>query len=105
MGNLTHFFHLFPSHHRQPIIQIYELNTFNMPMQEYLIGRIVAVPSFMRAILPALESAYFRRIQSSLKVLVLSGETFHLSLWKILVKILPQTAILNLYGSTEVGFC
>ncbi|XP_019187640.1 PREDICTED: putative acyl-activating enzyme 19 isoform X1 [Ipomoea nil] len=72
-------------------------------LQEYLIGRIVAVPSFMRAILPALESAYFRRIQSSLKVLVLSGETFHLSLWKILVKILPQTAILNLYGSTEVS--
>lgn len=73
-----------------------------MPMQEYLIGRITAVPSFMRAILPALETAYVRRIQSSLKVLVLSGETFHLSLWKILVKILPQTTILNLYGSTEV---
>ncbi|VFR02426.1 unnamed protein product [Cuscuta campestris] len=72
-------------------------------LQDYLIGRIIAVPSFMRAILPALESAHFRTIQSSLKVLVLSGEILHLSLWKVLVMLLPRTAILNLYGSTEVS--
>ncbi|CAH9147879.1 unnamed protein product [Cuscuta epithymum] len=72
-------------------------------LKDYSISRIIAVPSFMRAIIPTLESLYFRRIQSSLKVLVLSGETLHLSMLKILVELLPRTTILNLYGSTEVS--
>jgi hypothetical protein len=42
------------------------------------------------------------RVESSLKLLVLSGETFPFSLWEMLSTILPKTTILNLYGSTEV---
>lgn len=41
-----------------------------------------------------------------MKLLVLSGEIFHLSLWNKLSELLPKTTILNLYGSTEVtGDC
>ncbi|XP_012852882.1 PREDICTED: putative acyl-activating enzyme 19 [Erythranthe guttata] len=75
-------------------------------LQGYLINRLVAVPSLIRAILPSLQSRRFRRIQYSLKLLVLSGEVLHLSLCKTLLKLLPQTSVLNLYGSTEVtGDC
>ncbi|THG16073.1 hypothetical protein TEA_005608 [Camellia sinensis var. sinensis] len=57
----------------------------------------------MRVILPALQSPYNMRVQSSLKMLVLSGEVFPMSLWEMLYKLLPKTTILNLYGSTEVS--
>lgn len=74
-------------------------------LQEYSISRLVAVPSLIRAILPALHNMHYPTIQISLKLLVLSGEIFDISLWKILVKLLPQTSVLNIYGSTEVNFC
>ncbi|KAL2514087.1 putative acyl-activating enzyme 19 [Forsythia ovata] len=75
-------------------------------LQGYFINRLVAVPSLMRAILPALQSLYYARVQGSLKLIVLSGEVVHLSLWEMLVKLLPHTSVLNLYGSTEVtGDC
>lgn len=60
------------------------------------------MPSLMRAILPCLQSPSFATIQDSLKLLVLSGEVLHHSLCNMLLKLLPQTLILNLYGSTEV---
>ncbi|KAL0339192.1 UNVERIFIED_CONTAM: putative acyl-activating enzyme 19 [Sesamum angustifolium] len=69
----------------------------------YFINRLVAVPSLMRAIIPSLQSPSSVVIQDSLKLLVLSGEVLHLSLCKMLLKLLPQTLILNLYGSTEVS--
>ncbi|KAL0410910.1 UNVERIFIED_CONTAM: putative acyl-activating enzyme 19 [Sesamum latifolium] len=72
-------------------------------LQGYFINRLVAVPSLMRAIIPSLQSPSSVVIQDSLKLLVLSGEVLHLSLCKILLKLLPQTSILNLYGSTEVS--
>lgn len=56
----------------------------------------------MRTILPGLQTHAGMRIESSLKLLVLSGETFPLTLWEMLSTILPKTSILNLYGSTEV---
>lgn len=56
----------------------------------------------MRAILPALQSQSSRGIPSSLKLLVLSGEVLPLSLLDKLAKLLPETSILNIYGSTEV---
>ncbi|KAK1401403.1 putative acyl-activating enzyme 19 [Heracleum sosnowskyi] len=72
----------------------------------YSIARLVAVPSLMRIILPTLESPRIVSIQDSMKLLVLSGEIFHLSLWNKLSELLPKTTILNLYGSTEVtGDC
>ncbi|KAL7238340.1 hypothetical protein ACSBR2_004443 [Camellia fascicularis] len=72
-------------------------------LQAYSINRLIAVPSLMRVILPALQSPYNMRVQSSLKMLVLSGEVFPMSLWEMLYKLLPKTTILNLYGSTEVS--
>ncbi|XP_050280846.1 putative acyl-activating enzyme 19 isoform X3 [Quercus robur] len=72
-------------------------------LQAYSISRLTAVPSLMRLILPALQSQRNRAIASSLKVLVLSGEVLPLSLWDMLSKFLPETTILNLYGSTEVS--
>ncbi|KAJ9131836.1 hypothetical protein P3X46_034748 [Hevea brasiliensis] len=73
-------------------------------LQAYCINRLIAVPSLMRAILPALQSHQYKmQIQDSLKLLVLSGEVFPLSLWDVLSNLLPRTSILNLYGSTEVS--
>ncbi|XP_076922806.1 putative acyl-activating enzyme 19 [Bidens hawaiensis] len=72
-------------------------------LQDYSINRLVAVPSLMRILLPTLQSSHIISIQSSLKLLILSGEILHLSLWKSLTKLLPHTDILNLYGSTEVS--
>lgn len=56
----------------------------------------------MRAILPALRNQSDGGIPSTLKLLVLSGEVLPLSLWDMLSKLLPETSILNIYGSTEV---
>ncbi|KAG9150683.1 hypothetical protein Leryth_008162 [Lithospermum erythrorhizon] len=72
-------------------------------LQAYAINRFIAVPSLMRAILPVMQDPLYRRIQSSLKLLVLSGEIFHITLWQKLVDLLPNTVILNFYGSTEVA--
>lgn len=71
-------------------------------LQEYSINRLVAVPSLMRILLPTLQSSFNTTIPTSLKLLVLSGEVLHLSLCNSLIKLLPNTTILNLYGSTEV---
>ncbi|CAI9103348.1 OLC1v1001811C1 [Oldenlandia corymbosa var. corymbosa] len=72
-------------------------------LQMYAVSRLVAVPSLMRTVLLPLQSPNYARLQSNLKVLVLSGEVFHLSLCETLMKLLPHTAVLNLYGSTEVS--
>jgi len=56
----------------------------------------------MRTILPGLQTHANMLVENSLKLLVLSGETFPLTLWEMLSTILPKTSILNLYGSTEV---
>ncbi|KZV48801.1 acyl-activating enzyme 19-like, partial [Dorcoceras hygrometricum] len=75
-------------------------------LKGYFINKLVAVPSLIRAILPDLQSPHYMMVQNSLKLLVLSGEVFHVSLCETLMKLLPQTSILNLYGSTEVtGDC
>ncbi|KAL6565778.1 hypothetical protein OROHE_004833 [Orobanche hederae] len=68
----------------------------------YFINRFVAVPSLMRAILPSLQSPCSKTIQASLRLLILSGEVLQLSLRMMLLELLPQTSILNLYGSTEI---
>ncbi|KAL8204386.1 hypothetical protein R6Q57_010009 [Mikania cordata] len=72
-------------------------------LQDYSINKLVAVPSLMRLLLPNLQSSPIMTIQNSLKLLILSGEILHLSLWNSLTKVLPNTTILNLYGSTEVS--
>ncbi|XP_027907269.1 putative acyl-activating enzyme 19 isoform X1 [Vigna unguiculata] len=72
-------------------------------LQAYFINRLTAVPSLMKTILPGLKTNANMAVENSLKLLVLSGETFSLTLWEILSTILPKTSILNLYGSTEVS--
>ncbi|CAN1765498.1 Putative acyl-activating enzyme 19 [Linum perenne] len=72
-------------------------------LQAYSVNRLTAVPSLMKAIVPALENDHELRMQSSLKLLILSGEVFPLPLWDTLSKLLSKTSILNIYGSTEVS--
>ncbi|CAN6486605.1 unnamed protein product [Victoria cruziana] len=72
-------------------------------VKAYSITRLTAVPSLIRMVLPALSSSQGKQILEGLKVLVLSGEVFPLSLWYTLQRLLPTTTILNLYGSTEVS--
>nr|XP_043608968.1 putative acyl-activating enzyme 19 [Erigeron canadensis] len=80
-----------------------DILTITEYLKDYSINRLVAVPSLMRMLLPTLQSSDITMIQNSLKLLVLSGETLHLSMWTSLTKLLPDTTILNLYGSTEVS--
>ncbi|KAI4302884.1 hypothetical protein MLD38_038582 [Melastoma candidum] len=72
-------------------------------MEAYHISRLTAVPSLMRVIMSTLQNQSYRRIPNSLQLIVLSGESFSLSLWKMLSSTLPNTSFLNLYGSTEVS--
>ncbi|KAK2407264.1 AMP-dependent synthetase and ligase family protein [Trifolium repens] len=72
-------------------------------LQAYSVNRLTAVPSLIRTILPVLQTRADMHVECSLKLLVLSGETFPFSLWEMLTTILPKTTILNLYGSTEVA--
>lgn len=70
-------------------------------IKDYGISRLTSVPTLMKAIIP-FETLHWMPIRKSLKLLVLSGEILYISLWKILHRLLPETTILNLYGSTEV---
>ncbi|KAA0039622.1 putative acyl-activating enzyme 19 isoform X1 [Cucumis melo var. makuwa] len=70
-------------------------------IQAYSINKLTAVPSLMRTLLPALQRLC--GVKCSLRLLILSGETLPIQLWDALVKLLPETTILNLYGSTEVS--
>ncbi|XP_056849046.1 putative acyl-activating enzyme 19 isoform X1 [Raphanus sativus] len=72
-------------------------------LEAYSISRLVAVPSMIRAILPTLQHRGHNKLKSCLKLVVLSGEPFPVSLWDSLHKLLPETCFLNLYGSTEVS--
>lgn len=72
-------------------------------LQAYCISRLTIVPSVMRGILLAKEGQLGNRIQKSLRILIMSGEVFPVCLWETICKLLPETTILNLYGSTEVS--
>ncbi|XP_038907107.1 putative acyl-activating enzyme 19 isoform X2 [Benincasa hispida] len=72
-------------------------------IQAYSISKLTAVPSLMRALLPALQRLCVMQNKCSLRLLILSGESLPILLWNALVKLLPDTTILNLYGSTEVS--
>ncbi|KNA23758.1 hypothetical protein SOVF_022220 [Spinacia oleracea] len=73
-------------------------------LYDYSITRITAVPSLIKAIVPALEGRCSEQGHTSLKLLVLSGEVFSISLWKMLSMTMPKACtILNIYGSTEVS--
>ncbi|GAB2290267.1 hypothetical protein Dimus_024547 [Dionaea muscipula] len=72
-------------------------------LQDYSVSRLIAVPSLMRTLVPALRNPNPMQLQDSLRLLVLSGENFPVTLWRVLSELLPKTSILNLYGSTEVS--
>ncbi|XP_078437775.1 AMP-dependent synthetase and ligase family protein isoform X2 [Wolffia australiana] len=69
----------------------------------YRISRLVTVPSLARALLPVSLRSKWIELRESLKLLVLSGQTLFVSLWSVLYQLLPETVILNLYGSTEIS--
>uniref|UniRef100_A0ACD5ZIQ7 Uncharacterized protein n=1 Tax=Avena sativa TaxID=4498 RepID=A0ACD5ZIQ7_AVESA len=71
-------------------------------IKAYGISRITLVPSLMAIILPTLEKSLSYEY-NSLKILVFSGEILSLVLWKRVHEILPDTTIINLYGTTEVS--
>ncbi|KAF3324830.1 putative acyl-activating enzyme 19 [Carex littledalei] len=71
-------------------------------IKSYRISRLTAVPSLIKVLLPSLERCFLRKY-NPLRLLILSGEVLSLHLWKELDRILPDTTILNLYGSTEVS--
>ncbi|KAL1201050.1 putative acyl-activating enzyme 19 [Cardamine amara subsp. amara] len=72
-------------------------------LEAYSVSRLLAVPSMIRSILPTLQHRGHNKLQSCLKLVVLSGEPFHVSMWDSLHHLLPETCFLNLYGSTEVS--
>jgi acyl-CoA synthetase len=59
------------------------------------------VPSLMEIILPALAKKLSGGC-NPLKILIFSGETLSVLLWKRVYEVLPETTIINLYGTTEV---
>uniref|UniRef100_A0A453QE72 4-coumarate--CoA ligase n=1 Tax=Aegilops tauschii subsp. strangulata TaxID=200361 RepID=A0A453QE72_AEGTS len=71
-------------------------------IKAYRISRMTIVPSLMEIILPTLEKN-ISCVYNSLKILVFSGEILSLVLWKRVREILPETTIINLYGTTEVS--
>ncbi|GMH00678.1 hypothetical protein Nepgr_002517 [Nepenthes gracilis] len=88
-----------------PPLNEFKANLFSLVdfLQDYSISRLIAVPSLMRTLIPAFQYPYSFWVQSSLKMLVLSGEVLSITLWRMISKLLPNTSILNLYGSTEVS--
>ncbi|CAM8920673.1 unnamed protein product [Rhodiola kirilowii] len=87
-----------------PPLSMMKENLFHMVdvIQVYKISRLVCVPTLMKLVLPALRDLRTDDVRRILRLLILSGESFPLSLWESLYKILPETTILNIYGSTEV---
>ncbi|XP_044963355.1 putative acyl-activating enzyme 19 isoform X2 [Hordeum vulgare subsp. vulgare] len=71
-------------------------------IKAYRISRMTIVPSLMEIILPTLEKNISCGY-NSLKILVFSGEILSLVLWKRVREIMPETTIINLYGTTEVS--
>ncbi|KAL6861649.1 hypothetical protein ACP4OV_017349 [Aristida adscensionis] len=68
----------------------------------YCISRMTLVPSLMEIILPTLVKNLSGG-RSHLKILIFSGELLSVLLWKRVYKLLPETTIINLYGTTEVS--
>lgn len=59
------------------------------------------VPSLMEIILPTLVKKLADGC-NPLKILIFSGELLSVLLWKRVYEVLPETTIINLYGTTEV---
>ncbi|XP_024536242.1 putative acyl-activating enzyme 19 isoform X1 [Selaginella moellendorffii] len=70
-------------------------------LQAFSVTRLVAVPSLLRALLPAFQASSSGSMR--LCLLVSSGEALSYRLVLELRKSLPWIRVLNLYGSTEVS--
>ncbi|KAL6606345.1 hypothetical protein ACP70R_041998 [Stipagrostis hirtigluma subsp. patula] len=68
----------------------------------YHVSRMTLVPSLMEIILPALAKNLSGGC-NTLKILIFSGELLSVLLWKRVCDVLPETTIINLYGTTEVS--
>jgi acyl-CoA synthetase len=67
----------------------------------YRISRMTLVPSLMEIVLPNLVKILSGGC-NPLKILIFSGELLPVLLWKRVYEVLPETTIINLYGTTEV---
>uniref|UniRef100_A0A0A9HR79 Carrier domain-containing protein n=1 Tax=Arundo donax TaxID=35708 RepID=A0A0A9HR79_ARUDO len=63
---------------------------------------MTVVPSLMEIILPTLAKNLSGGC-NPLKILIFSGELLSLLLWKRVYEVLPETTVINLYGTTEVS--
>ncbi|XP_025811498.1 putative acyl-activating enzyme 19 isoform X2 [Panicum hallii] len=68
----------------------------------YRISRMTLVPSLMEIVLPNLVKILSGGC-NPLKILIFSGELLPVLLWKRVYEVLPETTIINLYGTTEVS--
>ncbi|KAJ1257604.1 hypothetical protein BS78_10G008800 [Paspalum vaginatum] len=66
------------------------------------ISRMTLVPSLMEIMLPALATKFSGGC-NPLKIIIFSGELLSVLLWKRVNEVLPETTIINLYGTTEVS--
>nr|CAB3469232.1 unnamed protein product [Digitaria exilis] len=71
-------------------------------IKDYQISRMTLVPSLMEIILPTLVKKLADGC-NTLKILIFSGELLSVLLWKKVYEVLPETTIINLYGTTEVS--
>jgi amino acid adenylation domain-containing protein len=65
------------------------------------VTRIVLVPSLLRAMLDSNNS--LSGLLTGMKYITCSGEAIDLNLWQQLRQKLPESALINLYGSSEVS--
>lgn len=72
-----------------------------LALQVYRISRMTLVPSLMEIVLPNLVKILSDGC-NPLKILIFSGELLSVLLWKRVYEVLPETTIINLYGTTEV---
>ncbi|WVZ82903.1 hypothetical protein U9M48_030110 [Paspalum notatum var. saurae] len=68
----------------------------------YQISRMTLVPSLMEIMLPTLANKLSGGC-NPLKIIIFSGELLSVLLWKRVNEVLPETTIINLYGTTEVS--
>ncbi|OKH20883.1 hypothetical protein NIES593_17295 [Hydrococcus rivularis NIES-593] len=70
-------------------------------LARYKVTRIVLVPSLLRALLDA--DTNLQERLPHLNLWVTSGEAISLELWQRFQQAMPQSTLLNLYGSSEVS--
>ncbi|KEI98771.1 hypothetical protein N496_03990 [Clostridium botulinum A2B3 87] len=83
-----------------PQEDLLDIEKFSCKLSEYKISRIVLVPSFLKVLLG--EDNIGKKLEH-LKICVTSGEVLSTNLANEFKKKLPNTKLINIYGSSEVS--